>query len=107
VAVTVTATDTGAGLNATAYSFDNGNTRQATDNKTFTGNDTITIKVRDVVGNISSTGIVIDKIDIQAPVVTLNGSGEITLLLNGSYTEEGADWTDNLDETGTISNPTS
>jgi hypothetical protein len=45
--------------------------------------------------------------DTTPPIVTLNGSGEITLLLDESYTEEGADWTDNFDGTGTISSPTS
>jgi hypothetical protein len=39
--------------------------------------------------------------------VTLNGSGIINILLNGTYSEQGAKRTDNLDGTGTISSPTS
>jgi hypothetical protein len=50
---------------------------------------------------------VIDKIDTTPPIVSLNGSGTMNILLNGSYTEQGAKRTDNLDGTGGISAPTS
>jgi hypothetical protein len=67
VTLTVTATDTGAGLAAEAYSFDNGSTRQTANNKSFTGNTSETIKVRDAVGNVSSTGYNISNIDTIKP----------------------------------------
>jgi hypothetical protein len=54
--LTVTATDTGVGLHPEAYSFDDGLTRQAEATKTFTTATTGVIKVRDSLGNISSTG---------------------------------------------------
>jgi hypothetical protein len=54
--LTVTATDTGAGLHPEAYSFDDGLTRQIETTKTFTTATTGVIKVRDILGNVSSTG---------------------------------------------------
>jgi hypothetical protein len=64
--------------------------------------------VSDLVGNLNaasptSPSFTIDNI---LPVITLNGSGTINLLLSGTYTEEGANWTDNMDGTGTITSPT-
>jgi hypothetical protein len=67
VTLTVTATDEGAGLATEAYSFDNGSTWQAANNKSFTGNTSGTIKVRDTVGNVSSTGFSIGNIDTTKP----------------------------------------
>jgi hypothetical protein len=67
ITLTVTATDTGAGLHATAYSFDNGSTWQSANNKSFTGNTSGTIKVKDAVGNVSSTGYNISNIDTTKP----------------------------------------
>jgi hypothetical protein len=61
VTLTVTATDNVA-LHATAYSFDDGQTRQSAASKTFTENQTVTIRVRDAAGNRSSTGLIINNI---------------------------------------------
>jgi hypothetical protein len=55
-----------------AYSFDDGDTRQIADNKAFTGNGTIIIKVRDAVGNISSTGLTINNIDTAKPTCSIS-----------------------------------
>lgn len=65
--MTVNATDSGAGLHNTAYSFDNGTIRQTGDKKVFTGNQDVNIKVKDAVGNITSTGIKISNIDTEKP----------------------------------------
>ena len=74
VTLTVNATDSGSGLNASAYSFDNGATWQAGNTKTYSSNQTVTIKVRDAVGNISSaTSVVINKIDKSSPTCTNSG----------------------------------
>jgi hypothetical protein len=63
VSLTVLADDgTGVGLHATAYSFDTGMTRQTGNTANFTSNQFVQITVRDGVGNIATTGIVIDNI---------------------------------------------
>jgi hypothetical protein len=43
--------------------------------------------------------------DTTPPVVSLNGSGTMTLFLGQEYVEQGATWTDNYDGTGTIATP--
>lgn len=65
ITLTVNATDYGsAGLAPEAYSFDGGNTWQASKSKTFYKNQTVSIKVRDAAGNKSITKTVeITKID--------------------------------------------
>jgi hypothetical protein len=69
VTVTVNASDGGAGLHASAYSFDNGNSWQSGQTKAFTGNQTVKVKVRDAVGNISSASdVIISNIDTEKPI---------------------------------------
>lgn len=65
------------GLNSKAYSFDNGNSWQSSNTKTFSTNQTVYIKVRDKNGKTASRTVVINKIDKNAPVVSFsaNGSG--------------------------------
>lgn len=71
VILTVSASDTGSGLDPEgAYSFDGGLTWQTSDTQSFPSNTTAEIKVRDKSGNISSQNIVIDKIDKTAPVIS-------------------------------------
>lgn len=71
-------------LHTYAYSFDNGKTWQASNIKTFTKNQTVKIKVRDLKGNISATKEVkITKIDTTAPTVKL--SWENLKTINGKY----------------------
>jgi hypothetical protein len=84
-------------LHTTAYSFDNGNTRQSSDNKTFTGNTTITIKVRDAVGNETTTGYAINNIDTTAPTITLSGNNPQYVEVHTPYLEAGATVNDNHD----------
>lgn len=40
--------------------------------------------------------------DTEAPVLTLNGSASVTHTLGQSYTDPGANWTDNIDGSGTV-----
>jgi hypothetical protein len=87
VIVTVNASDAGAGLDTTAYSFDEGSTWQAEDRKVFTENQTVNVKIRDAIGNITGTVIEISNIDTLPPVVTLNGTAGLTLSLGSGYTE--------------------
>ncbi|MCM1508936.1 MAG: hypothetical protein NC177_17650, partial [Ruminococcus flavefaciens] len=88
VKVTVTATDAGCGLHATAYSFDDGSTWQAANNKSYSANKTdIKVKVRDTLGNIvtyASNPVKVDKIDKTAPTVTVSYSA--TAVTNGDVT---------------------
>jgi hypothetical protein len=93
VTLTITATDTGAGLHVTAYSFNNGSTRQTANNKSFAANTSGTIKVRDAVGNISSTGYNISNIDTTAPYATnvtysptTATSGNVTVTITANKT---------------------
>ena len=64
VTLTVNATDNMSGLANEAYSFDNGQTWQKENTKTYTGNTNgVIIKVRDAVGNIATYQTInIDKI---------------------------------------------
>ncbi|MEI3508148.1 MAG: prepilin-type N-terminal cleavage/methylation domain-containing protein [Bacilli bacterium] len=87
------AKDTGSGLNATAYSFDNGATWQASNQKTYTTNtNNIIIKVRDILGNTyTHSSINITKIDKTAPTITsVTGNptawtkNNVTLTVNGA-----------------------
>lgn len=74
--ITISATDyqpdgtLGAGLPDTPYSFDGGNTWVSSNTYICTRNDTIDIKVRDILGNEYSTSATISNIDDQGPEVT-------------------------------------
>lgn len=74
--VTVTASDGNAGLNDAAYSF-NGGTWQSANTFTVDENMTVSIRIRDKVGNILETSYVINKIDKDAPEI-LSVSGNPT-----------------------------
>ncbi|MBX9809228.1 DUF5011 domain-containing protein, partial [Candidatus Gracilibacteria bacterium] len=54
-------------------------------------------------GSVTRTVNVLDSIpvDTTAPVVTLIGSGSITVLSGSLYSDSGAEWTDNVDGSGT------
>ena len=95
VTLTVNASDAQSGLHTSPYSFSNTQgvyNWQASNNKTFTGNQTVYIYVRDKVGNISAARtVVINKIDKTAPIYN-------------SITLEPSNWT-NKDVTLTINNP--
>jgi LPXTG-motif cell wall-anchored protein len=98
VTLTVSASDTGSGLNTSgAYSFDGGSTWTTENSKSFSTNGTVNIKVRDNSGNISSQSIVVNKIDKAAP--TFSGitntpsawtNSGVTLTVSGATDNGGA-----------------
>ena len=74
VTLTVTASDNKR-LNAKAYSFNNGDTWQASNKKSFSSNQIVYIRVRDEAGNISeSKSVTINKIDKNSPTVSVTGN---------------------------------
>ena len=74
VTIKINATDYGAGIASSgAYSFDNGATWQDSNQKSgYDTNKTITVKVKDMLGNISASQVVIDNIDKTAPIFTIS-----------------------------------
>ncbi|MBS7020773.1 MAG: hypothetical protein KH135_02740, partial [Firmicutes bacterium] len=76
--LTIQASDTDSGLASSPYSFDGGNTWQASASKTFTTNQTVTIWVKDQVGNIEKQSVIINKIDTVAPSNVTLTQGSIT-----------------------------
>ena len=71
VTLTVNAEDSLSGLATEAYSFDNGQTWQKENAKTYTENiQGVIIKVRDAVGNVATSSVInINKIDNQLPTI--------------------------------------
>ena len=71
VTLTVNAEDSLSGLATEAYSFDNGQTWQKENAKTYTENTQgVIIKVRDAVGNVATSSVInINKIDNQLPTI--------------------------------------
>ena len=86
VTLKVTATDDVYGASGIAsYSFDNGSTWQTSNSKAFSSNQTVSIKVKDLAGNISAVKTVkITKIDKTAPAATITLSP--TTPTNGNVT---------------------
>ncbi|MGL5381728.1 S-layer homology domain-containing protein [Clostridium sp.] len=68
VTVTVTATDD-KGLAAQPYSFNNGVTWQSSNFKTFMGNETFTLVVKDATDKITQQEVIVDNIDKDMPVI--------------------------------------
>jgi len=67
------------------------------------GTYTLTYTYTDEGGHTVSITRTIHVQDTQSPTLTLNGSTTITLEANrDNYIDEGADWTDNYDGTGTV-----
>jgi len=70
---------------------------------------TVRYNYTDAAGNAATEvtrSVTITVVDITAPVISLNGPSTINLILNGSYNELGATWTDNLDGTGPVTDIT-
>ena len=66
--ITVTATSTDAAAGISGFSFDNGATWQTQNNKSFAGNVSGTVVVRDHAGNVSAgTTFSINNIDTTPP----------------------------------------
>lgn len=92
--ITVSANDGNSGLNASAYSF-NGGTWQSANTFTVDENMTVSIRIRDKVGNILETSYVINKIDKDAPeILSVSGNPtswttSTTLIIDASDTGVG------------------
>ena len=71
-------------------------------NTTTAGTYILTYRKVDAAGNTGSTTRTVVVADQTAPVVTLVGSGTITLANGAVYTESGATWSDAVDGTGAI-----
>lgn len=71
-------------------------------NTAITGSYVLTYIKVDAAGNTGSTTRTVVVADQTAPVVTLVGSGTITLANGAVYTESGATWSDAMDGTGAI-----
>ena len=72
---------------------------------TFTGNSTFTFTFVDLAGNTGSATATVTNIDTTAPTLVVVGSGSLTLSSGSTYTESGANWTDNVDGTGFVATP--
>jgi hypothetical protein len=81
------AADAGVGLDTNAYSFNNGSW-QASASYTTGANGTVSVRVRDILGNINTGSYSVTNIDTTAPTiqsVTYNpaqtnwGSGDVTV----------------------------
>ena len=80
VTITVNATDN-VGLNATAYSFDGGQTWQQSNQLTTSIMQILEIRVRDTSGNITSQQLTINRIDTNDPAILLAGNWKNTFEL--------------------------
>jgi hypothetical protein len=61
------------------------------------GTTTVVWTATDAAGNFSTTTSLVTIVDTTAPVITLNGSSTINILVGGTYTELGASSTDLVD----------
>jgi hypothetical protein len=80
VTITVNATDN-VGLNATAYSFNGGQTWQQSNQLTTSIMQILEIRVRDTSGNIASQQLTINRIDTSTPAINLAGNWKNTFEL--------------------------
>lgn len=87
--LTVTASDSGSGLHATAYSFNNG--AWTADNKyPVINNGTYTVRVRDCVGNIAEQSATVSNIDLDKPQLEASALdvGEPVVIKEHVWTKE-------------------
>ncbi len=71
ITLTFICKDSQSGTKASAYSYDGQKTWVETNTYTVTENKTIEFAVRDAVGNVTTKTVVIEHIDLKAPVVSL------------------------------------
>lgn len=69
----------------------------------YNGTIPATGTLTDAAGNVTNLTINISA-DVTPPVVTLNGSANISIEYGNPYTELGATWTDNIDGSGNVTN---
>lgn len=70
---------------------------------TFTNNGIFTFDFRDWVGNTGTVLATVDNINKSVPIITLNGSTNLTLEKWSLYTESWATWTDQTDVSWDVS----
>lgn len=88
VDITVTATDSGSGLDEMAYSFDDGETWQASATKTFDEAQAVGLKVRDKAGNETYHPFMVQNVDAKAPTLNvsyLTATSDMTSIIVGLY----------------------
>jgi hypothetical protein len=85
-----TATDTHSGINGNV-------TSTGSVNPNIVGTYTITYTVADKVGNIATTIRTINVVDVNAPIITLNGSNPATVSGGSTYSDLGASAYDDVD----------
>ena len=87
--LTVTASDSGSGLHATAYSFNNG-AWTANNKYPVTTNGTYTVRVRDCVGNIAEQSTTVSNIDLDKPQLEVSALdvGEQVIIEETVWTKE-------------------
>ncbi|MBQ1172569.1 MAG: hypothetical protein IIX48_08255 [Lachnospiraceae bacterium] len=87
--LTVTASDSGSGLHATAYSFNNG-AWTANNKYPVTTNGTYTVRVRDCVGNIAEQSTTVSNIDLDKPQLETSALdvGEPVIIEENVWTKE-------------------
>ena len=87
--LTVTASDSGSGLHATAYSFNNG-AWIANNKYPVTTNGTYTVRVRDCVGNIAEQSTIVSNIDLDKPQLEVSALdvGEPVIIEENVWTKE-------------------
>ena len=99
ITVTVKAKDTGIGLAEKPYSFDGGNTWQASNKKTFTQyQKNVVIKVKDKLENTKTYTIDEIKIDQEPPKVTIKGNSTTWINKNVKITVDATDTKSGLAE---------
>jgi len=67
----------------------------------FTQNGSYDFVATDEAGNVSTSTVTITTIDKTLPIITLTGEASLTMRVNGSFVDEGATVTDNVDATTT------
>lgn len=65
----------------------------------FAQNGSFNFVATDEAGNVSTSTVSVTHIDKTLPIITLSGNALVTVKVNGSYTDEGAVATDNVDAT--------
>lgn len=106
--VTITEGDVYTDAGATALDSNDGDLTSSivTSNSVNTavvGSYSVTYNVSDAAGNPATQvtrTVVVQAVDSIAPVITLIGSQNVTITQGGTYAEQGATWTDNVDGTG-------
>lgn len=72
-------------------------------NTSQTGTYTLIYNATDLAGNTATPVTrTVNVTDLTAPVVTLIGSGTLTLTQGATWSDPGATWSDNLDGTGSL-----